>query len=65
MKAKFRRVVPRDQMSRRQWVVWRYERRSGETTRLPTIARENAGHASNTDPSTWGLCVLMGQGHRS
>ncbi len=53
MKATYRKAVPRDLTSRRQWVVWRYERRNGEKTKPPFIARENAGHASSTDPSTW------------
>ena len=56
--------IPTELTARRQWVVWRYEKRDGKATKVPyqACAPTNRGAAagtvrkrpaSTTDPSTW------------
>ena len=56
--------IPSELTARRQWVVWRYEKRDGKSTKVPyqACAPTNRGAASGTvrkrpasttDPSTW------------
>ena len=56
--------IPAELTARRQWVVWRYEKRDGKPTKVPyqACAPTNRGAASGTvrkrpasttDPSTW------------
>lgn len=44
--------VPAEVKNRRQWIVWRYEVRDGERTKIPYNAR-TATQASSTDLETW------------
>jgi putative DNA primase/helicase len=44
--------IPAELKDRRQWIVWRYEVRNGDLTKIPYNAR-NAGPASSTDLETW------------
>jgi putative DNA primase/helicase len=46
-------AIPADIRERRQWVVWRRERRSGKETKVPYRAAAPAERASTTDPTTW------------
>jgi primase-polymerase (primpol)-like protein len=39
--------------SRPRWVAWRYEVRNGRPTK-PPVNPHTGGHASTTDPTTWG-----------
>lgn len=51
--------VPSSLRSLPQWVLWSYERRDGEWTKVPHDAR-HYGRASSTDADTWAtfdLCV--------
>ena len=43
--------VPDDLTELDQWVLWRYETRDGNRTKVP--CQLSGGHASTTDPSTW------------
>lgn len=47
--------IPQEMRAYDQWIVWRLEEKPGTTkpTKVPYIARPNAGKASVTDPSTW------------
>ena len=44
-------IAPDDLTDFNQWVLWRYERRNGNETKLPY--QTNGKLASTTDPSTW------------
>jgi len=43
--------VPDDLTERDQWVLWRYETRSGKSTKVPY--QTSGSRADSTDPSTW------------
>lgn len=47
--------IPHELREWNQWIVWRLEEKPGTTkpTKVPYIARPNAGKASVTDPNTW------------
>jgi putative DNA primase/helicase len=45
-------AVPPELRARRQWVVWRYERRDGKPTKVP-YNPTTGQRASSTDPQTW------------
>lgn len=47
--------IPHELREWNQWIVWRLEEKPGTSkpTKVPYIARPNAGKASVTDPSTW------------
>jgi putative DNA primase/helicase len=44
--------VPEELRRRRQWVVWKLERRGNDLTKVPYIAG-GVGNASSTDSETW------------
>lgn len=44
--------VPEELRRRPQWVVWKYEERGGEVTKVPCIAGD-VGRAKSTDCLTW------------
>ena len=57
-------VIPAELRARKQWVLWRYEKRDGKPTKVPLVARppkdrgaasgvQRRFPASTTDPSTW------------
>jgi putative DNA primase/helicase len=49
-------VIPSELRSQPQWVVWQYETRDGERTKVPYQARlgeTRRARASSTDPATW------------
>jgi hypothetical protein len=46
--------IPAELRDRRQWVVWRYEERDGERTKVLCQVREARVNASSTNPATWG-----------
>jgi putative DNA primase/helicase len=46
-------AVPADLRSRRQWVVWRRERRGGKETKVPYQAASPRARASSTASDTW------------
>lgn len=45
--------IPQELRRRRQWVVWKRERRGNDLTKVPYIAG-GVGKASSTDSETWG-----------
>jgi hypothetical protein len=45
--------VPVELSERRQWVVWRRERRDGKATKVPCQALDPRRKANSTDPATW------------
>jgi len=47
--------IPQEMRAYNQWIVWRLEEKPGTTkpTKVPYIARPNAGKASVTDRNTW------------
>jgi putative DNA primase/helicase len=44
--------IPEEMRRRRQWVVWKLERRGDDLTKVPYIAG-GVGKASSTDSDTW------------
>ena len=48
-------IIPAELIERPQWVAWRYEQRSGKTTKAPIDAKSNGRliHAKSNDPTTW------------
>lgn len=46
--------VPEELRERRQWVAWRWRRRSGRCTKVP-VDPVSGGPASANDPDTWGI----------
>jgi len=44
--------LPEELRQRRQWVVWKLEKRDGKPTKVPYIAG-GSGKASSTDSLTW------------
>lgn len=46
--------VPRELRVLPQWVLWRYEERDGELTKVPCQPSARNRRASSTDSSTWG-----------
>jgi primase-polymerase (primpol)-like protein len=51
-----RKNVPETLCAPPQWVAWRYVMRNGSWTRC-SISPTKGGHASSTDPATWGPFV--------
>lgn len=45
-------AIPCGLRDRRQWVVWRFQRRGEKQTKIPLRA-DGGGRAKSTDPSTW------------
>ncbi len=51
-------TVPTFLKNRKQWLMWRYEKRSAKTTKVPY--QPNGRHAKTNDPSTWSdfaICI--------
>jgi hypothetical protein len=46
--------IPAELRARRQWVLWRFERRRGKITKVPYIPHKSSRNARSNDPSTWG-----------
>lgn len=47
--------IPVELQQLKQWIIWRYEETDGsKPTKVPYCAHGNMGHASVTDPATWG-----------
>jgi len=43
--------IPQELTNLRQWVVWRYEARDGQRTKVPYMP--DGQHAKSNDPATW------------
>ncbi len=47
-------AIPAELRARRQWVVWKHERRNGKWTKVPYRAADGRTKARCDDPRTWG-----------
>ncbi len=45
--------IPEELRSLQRWVVWRYERKSGNWTKVPVVADDRLVRASSTNPESW------------
>jgi putative DNA primase/helicase len=45
--------IPQSMRADNRWLVWRYETRDGDTTKVPYQSARSQTKASSTDPSTW------------
>jgi putative DNA primase/helicase len=48
-------AIPSDLRERRQWLVWRHEKRGGKPTKVPYKVSAPSVRASTTDARTWGV----------
>jgi hypothetical protein len=47
-------AIPRELRDRARWIIWRFEVREGQRTKVPYRAADPTRKASVTDPDSWG-----------